>query len=265
MADAENNPKIGGIETELGVPIPGVILPPEQWTQTAVRRLPADGKLDFEQLFSRRALLVLDIGCGNGRFIVSSAVRRPDVDHIGIDILPVVIRYATRRARQRGLSNARLAVCGGMEFLQCYVEPGLLAEIHIYHPQPYQDSADRRLRLLTPGFLLQVHKSLAAGGQLFLQSDNRAYWEYLQSIVGQVMHWHERHEPWSEDPLGRSRREIIARNQGLPIFRAIAKRRDDLDEQSVKIIVDSLPEPEFQATAKKNRTGWTRRKGRKKG
>src|SRR5262245_20891056 len=112
------------IEREFGVPIAGEILDRSQWTQTALKRLPEPGPLDGESLFGRRAPVVLDLGCGNGRYLIQSAVWRPDHDHLGLDILPVVIRYATRRANQRGLRNLRFAVCGGQEFLGQYVTPG---------------------------------------------------------------------------------------------------------------------------------------------
>src|SRR5262245_28484641 len=85
-------------DNDYGVPIPGRVLPPEQWARTAIKRLPPLGFLDWKAIFGRDAPLVLDLGCGNGRFILSSAMSRPHVDHIGIEILPVVIRYATRRA-----------------------------------------------------------------------------------------------------------------------------------------------------------------------
>ena len=38
---------------------------------------------------------------------------RPEDVHVGVDVLPVVIRYATRRGNQRGLHNLRFAVCDG--------------------------------------------------------------------------------------------------------------------------------------------------------
>jgi hypothetical protein len=60
-------------------------------------------------LFGRHAPLIVDLGCGNGRFLLASALARPECDHIGIDILPMVLRYATRRGNQRGLSNLRFA------------------------------------------------------------------------------------------------------------------------------------------------------------
>src|SRR5262245_52863543 len=98
------------IEREFGVPFAGEILDPALWTQTALKKLPTNGPLDLAGLFRRSAPLVVDLGCGNGRFLLGSAVWRPDHDHLGIDVLPLVIRYATRRANQRGLTNIRFAV-----------------------------------------------------------------------------------------------------------------------------------------------------------
>src|SRR6476661_649901 len=149
-------------DDDYGVPIPGRVLPQEQWAKTAIKRLQPPGFLDWRTIFGREAPLVLDLGCGNGRFVISSALIRPEMDHIGIEILPVVIRYATRRANQRGLANVRLAVIGAYEFLAQYVAPASVAEIHLYHPQPYKDSAKKHRRLLTPEFLALVHRSLAA-------------------------------------------------------------------------------------------------------
>ena len=89
-------------EFEHGVAIPGRILPPSQWAKTAVKRLPGPGPLDWKTVFGRTAPLVLDLGCGNGRFtLASTLITCPDHDHFAIDVLPVVIRYATRRANQR--------------------------------------------------------------------------------------------------------------------------------------------------------------------
>src|SRR5262249_13552974 len=109
---------MSAIETEFEVPIPGEILPEERWTRTAIKKLPPTGPLDFAAIFGRTAPIVLDIGCGNGRFTLSSAIARPADDHLATDILPVVIRYATRRGNQRGLSNVRFAVIGGRELLR---------------------------------------------------------------------------------------------------------------------------------------------------
>src|SRR5262249_10568725 len=114
------------IEREFGVPIAGEVLEPSQWTQTALKKLPAEG-LEWAKLFGREAPVVLDLGCGNGRFLIGSAVWRPDHDHLGLDILPMVIRYATRRANQRGLKNIRFAVGHARDVLARLVAPHSVA------------------------------------------------------------------------------------------------------------------------------------------
>jgi tRNA (guanine-N7-)-methyltransferase len=233
-------------ETDFGVPIPGEILPPQRWARTAIKKLPARGPFDFAEIFGRRAPVILDLGCGNGRFLLSSALARPECDHVGLDILPVVIRYATRRANQRGLSNARLIVCGGHEFLAEYVAPGSIAEIHLYHPQPYKEEDNAFKRLITPEFLALAHRGLSAGGTFVVQTDNRPYWNYIRQNGPAFFEFHEQRQPWPDAPRGRTRREIYALRKGLPVFRGWGTKRE-LSEDEVASLLKTLPGPEFDA------------------
>ena len=241
------NPEPSATDSDYGIPIPGKILPPDQWARTAIKRLPPPGALDWAAIFGRHAPLVLDLGCGNGRFVISSALARPHLNHIGIEILPVVIRYATRRANQRGLSNVRLAVIGASEFLAQYVPPASIAEIHLYHPQPYKDGDRKHRRLLTPEFLTLVHRSLIASGMAVFQTDNRAYWQYLQRALPLFFDFQEITGPWPDAPQGRTRREIYARRQAMRVFRGQARPRPELSLEAIQKIATAAPRPNFDA------------------
>lgn len=235
------------MDDDYGVPIPGRVLPQSQWARTALKRLPPPGPLDTSALFGRIAPLILDLGCGNGRFTIASALARTQCDHIGIEILPVVIRYATRRANQRGLANVRLAVIGAYEFLAQYIAPASVAEVHLYHPQPYRDDEQSHRRLLTPAFLTLVHRVLTTDGQFIVQTDNRAYWQYLRRVLPLFFKFSELTGRWPDAPAGRTRREIYARRRRLTIFRGQAQPLPGLTAESLQQLVERAPPPDFAA------------------
>ncbi len=235
------------IEYELGAAIPGPILPQAQWARTAIKRLPPPGPLDWPAIFGRTAPVVLDLGCGNGRYTLLSALNRPELDHFAIDILPVVIRYATRRANQRGFHHVRFAVKDAETFLEQYVASSSIAEIHLYHPQPYHDRRRADRRLFTPRFLADVHRTLVPGGLFVVQTDNPDYWTYMTRVLPAFFDFREHPKPWPDAPEGRTRREILARQRGLMIFRAEAIRRDDLSPESITTLAASLPLPDFRS------------------
>lgn len=235
------------IEHEFGVPIPGEILPEPLWARTAIKRMPPEGPLDWRAVFGREAPVVVELGCGNGRFTLLSALRRPDHDHFASDLLPVVVRYATRRANQRGLHNVRFAVRDAQTIMARYVGAGTAAEVHLYHPQPYHDPRQAHLRLVTPRFLADVHRGLAPGGLFVIQTDNPDYWDYIARVVAPFFDFREHPGPWPDAPEGRSRREILARSRGLRIFRGSGTRRDDVTAEEAAALAESLPPPRFRS------------------
>lgn len=234
------------VEREFGVAFPGQILDQAKWTQTALKAMP-DGPLNWRELFGRDAPVVLDVGCGNGRFLIGSALARPTHDHLGGDILPVVIRYARKRGNQRGLPNIKFAVLGGRELLERHVAPHSVDEIHCYHPQPYYDPAKVHLRLVTPEFLASAHRALKPGGQFVIQTDNPGYWRYMREVVPVFFDFHERVGRWPDSPKGRTRREIIALKKKLPVFRGHGTARTDLSEDEALRKAEMLPPPTFDA------------------
>lgn len=237
----------GAVEREFGVPFPGRILPPDQWTQTALKAMPATGQLNWRELFGREAPVVLDLGCGNGRSTILSAISRPTHDHLGTDILPVVIRYARKRGNQRGLSNLKFAVLGAHELLERFVEPGSVTEIHVYHPQPYYDPKQVHRRLITPAFLALVHRCLQPGGLFVVQTDNPGYARYLREVLPVFFDFHERIGRWPDAPKGRTRREILALKKKLPIFRGTGTARVDLSADEAIRLAETLTPPTFDA------------------
>lgn len=225
-------------EFEFGVPFPGTVLPGDRWTRTGYRD---DGKpFDWERVFGRRAPRVVDLGCGNGRYLIGSALARPGHDHLGVDLVQRAVDYAAHRANKRGVANARFVVGDAVVWLRERLAADSVDEIHVYHPQPYYDPAEAPKRLLTPACLERVWTVLRRGGLLVLQTDNKSYWTYLLKAVPKFFEPEILRGPWPDAPEGRTRREIVARKKGLAIWRMAARRRDAVLDMEV-------PPPDFDA------------------
>lgn len=225
-------------ETEFGVPIPGRVLPHDQWTKTGYRD--PGRPFDWDAVFGRRAPRVVDLGCGNGRYLIGSALQRPNADHLGVDLVQVAIDHAAHRGNQRGLKNVRFVTGDANPWLYERLVPDSVDEIHIYHPQPYYEVADISKRLLTPEYLERLWLVLRRGGLLVLQTDNKSYWSYLLKAVKKHFEPETVPGPWPDAPRGRTRREILARSKGLAVWRMVATRRDT----PLKM---EIPKPDFDA------------------
>ncbi len=234
------------IEHEFGIPIPGEILDPEKWANTALKKLPPEGPVDWPAIFGRTAPLVVDLGCGNGRFLLASAIAHPECDHIGVDFLPLVLRYATRRANHRGLNNIRFAAVDGLQFVTKYLADQSVREIHCYHPQPYYERHQIGRRLVSPKFLAELTRVLEPGGQFIVQTDNAPYWKSILNVAPSFFEFTQLDRPWPDAPEGRTRREILARRRKLSVFRGIGVVKN-MPYADAVALGKSLPLPNFHA------------------
>ncbi len=244
---------IGDQEWELRVAIPGKILPEAKWSDVPKEtRLPG-GELKAADIAPEgfTGPLVIDLGCGNGRFSLLSALARPKLAHVAVDTDPMHLRYLRRRIRERGITNLRIYIGDGGDLLS-RLEPGSACEIHAYHPQPWHEPGLAHRRLFHPPFQLHAHRALMDGGTLCVQTDSKPYSNYLRGTLPALFEIRElgEQEAWP-DNLGkpRGRRELVATEEGLTIWRCVAVKRP-LSANEASLRVAKLPKPSFESDRK---------------
>lgn len=244
---------IGDQEWELREAIPGRILPESQWSEVARETGLPRGPVMAADLspMGTAGPLILDLGCGNGRFSLLSALARPGMAHVAIDSDPMHLRYLRRRLRQRGIRNVSLYI-GDAADLLLRIEAGCVQEIHVYHPQPWHEPGLAHRRLFDATFQLAAHRALREQGLLCVQTDSKPYANYLRGTLSFLFELHEltEQDPWL-DGLGkpRGRRELVAREEGLTIWRGLCTKRAMNDEEAQRIAA-KLPRPDFQSDRK---------------
>jgi ubiquinone/menaquinone biosynthesis C-methylase UbiE len=76
----------------------------DRLTRTVFGRVQARIVTDLAQVAPRGGV-VLDVGCGPGRLAVALATRRPDLTVRAIDIAPDMVKVASRRVQDAGVTD----------------------------------------------------------------------------------------------------------------------------------------------------------------
>ncbi len=161
--------------------------------------------LDFDNLFGRKAPVVLEIGFGNGDTLVEQAAASPDKNFLGIEVHEPGIGHCLIKARDAGLSNLRLIAHDAVEVLENRVPSGSLGRINLYFPDPWPKKRHHKRRIIQPAFLETCADRLAEGGSFHIATDWANYAEHIDETFAAMPQFDctERREHDGDQPLNR--------------------------------------------------------------
>lgn len=127
--------------------------------------------------------LVLEIGFGRGEFLLALAEASPETDFVGIEVSwKRALKMARKVARAR-LSNVLLTVGRGEEALCDAFAPGSLAELWVNFSDPWPKLRHADRRLVKPSFAALAARALAAGGTLYVATDDVPYAHQIDEVL----------------------------------------------------------------------------------
>ena len=115
--------------------------------------------------------IVLELGCGKGRFTADTAAAEPDVLLIAVEKVPDAMVVAMERVTEAGLKNV-FFVDGDAALLPDMFASGEVDRLYINFCDPWPKSNQKKRRLTHGNFLKQYRKVLSEGGQLHFKTDN---------------------------------------------------------------------------------------------
>jgi tRNA (guanine-N7-)-methyltransferase len=171
-----------------------------------------------EELFPNPGPLSVDYGCGEGAFVVAMAKRHPERNFLATERLAGRVEKVCRNAARLGLSNLRVLRLENLYIAKYILPPESVSVSYVSFPDPWPKRAHQSRRLVQPEFLSAVRRTLLAGGELRLKTDDLPYFQWMEKVVAEAVGW-ERAD-WPEDPaepLTNFEARFIA--QGLPIHK----------------------------------------------
>ncbi len=168
--------------------------------------LTVDWPLRQEQLFDRARPLIVEIGFGNGEYLIHLAETRDDCNIIGLEISSQSMERAEAKIEKRGLINARSIHCRAETALAHLLEPMSVSEFHINYPDPWFKKKHHRRRLMTRDTVDWLASRLQDGGQLHLATDISEYAKMAHDLLSRTAGLDNRYaRPWVNEVAGRFR------------------------------------------------------------
>jgi tRNA (guanine-N7-)-methyltransferase len=164
-------------------PLPSSAAAPAASPPSLVHRLASILEpVDLTQLFPRAQPLEVEVGSGDGSFLVAYAQGHPERNYIGIERLLGRLRKVDRKGRRAGLVNLRLIRLEASYFLAYLLPPSVVTALHVYFPDPWPKRRHQQNRLVSARFTDLAKQVLVPGGRVYLRTDDTQYFTQINEV-----------------------------------------------------------------------------------
>jgi len=143
----------------------------------------AERPIDCQQRFGRTASLEVEIGFGNGEFLVRHAQAHPECDFVGIEMEWPSVQKGLRKLSLAQVPNVRLLLADAQVAFERFLAPQSLTRVYTLFPCPWPKKRHSKYRLFSHNFLKLVNSRLVSGGKVQIVTDHRSY---LDWVLGRV-------------------------------------------------------------------------------
>lgn len=120
--------------------------------------------------------LEIDLGCGDGSFLVAMAVQHPERNFLGVERLAGRVAKVARKITAAGLTNARVLRLESVYTVGWLLPAASVTRLHLLCPDPWPKKKHHARRLMAiPEFHRGLHRILEPQGEFLFKTDDAEY------------------------------------------------------------------------------------------
>lgn len=149
--------------------------------------VPADyfRRLERSELCRDGRPLEVDLGCGDGTFLLEMARHYPERDFLGVERLLGRVRKVCRKLTRNHLSNGRVLRLESRYTVEWLLPEASVSRMHLLCPDPWPKLRHHRRRLVQVEFLEAVKRVLQPGGEFLFMTDHQEYFDWAAAMVAE--------------------------------------------------------------------------------
>ena len=142
--------------------------------------------LDLKAIFPRCAPIEVDLGCGDGSFLVAMAKQHPQRNFLGLERLLGRVRSVCGKIAHENLNNARVLLIETSYAVAHLLPPNSVSAFYLLFPDPWPKRRHQRRRLVNAEFLASLDRALAPDGFLVVATDESNYFDEIRHLTDGV-------------------------------------------------------------------------------
>lgn len=153
-------------------------------------------KLERSEILRDGRPLEVDLGCGDGSFLLEMARHHPDWDFLGVERLLGRVRKVCRKITRQHVDNARVLRLDSQYVTEWLLPEAAVSRLHLLCPDPWPKVRHHRRRLVQLEFLEAVKRCLVPGGEFLFMTDHEDYFRWAEEKVAafggfECLEWEE--------------------------------------------------------------------------
>lgn len=137
----------------------------------------------WSSIFGNHHPIYIEIGMGKGDFIISNAIKYPDINFIGIEKYDSVMVRAIQKSNEIDLNNLKLIRMDARLIEEVFDKE--VDKIYLNFSDPWPKDRHAKRRLSSPNFLERYEKIFRGDAHIIMKTDNVALFDYsLTSFEG---------------------------------------------------------------------------------
>ena len=142
--------------------------------------------LDLSGVFENEKNSALEIGFGDGAFLIEIARNRAEWNFVGIEIKGKRFKKALKKAEREKIKNVKLLFMDAKIAVEEVFSPHTFSEVYINFPDPWPKERHKKHRIINPAFLEKLSRIIKPEGVLELVSDHEEYVSYILSTLDET-------------------------------------------------------------------------------
>jgi len=123
----------------------------------------------------------IDVGCGNGEYLVDLASKNPERSYLGFELQYKEIYRTALKIKKLGLDNCKVVNMDAKDIPSLFKKDEI-ADVVILFPDPWPKRKQKKHRLIDKAYIKDLLSCMIRGGLIQLRTDNDDYFVQMLDV-----------------------------------------------------------------------------------